>query len=302
MHYAQVFLSALERLEEVAPGVTASELRDLPASSKRSLGVLLGLWSEQSLAEDLTATNGSAAKDNDDSVFMAGGSGSILPKAKWCAGWRQCEGAGNYRCASTYFPLAGREGSKLIDMVSERTPSLVNRYGKYLVVPPKEGHWAVTLNEVKAPILQYLKTAQPEGMHRPIDMKWVLVGTQSSGPIEFEFETIGVPPRGGEGPASPGGVISNATAMQRKPVADSRVVVCKPDFIDRVNLADPSGVRYSIDGLKTEAVRPLAHYGLTAGSCVLLAAEIGVGRHTLAVEPLKSREPFVAISHVLYPA
>lgn len=43
-------------------------------------------------------------------------------------------------------------------------------------------------------------------------------------------------------------------------------------------------------------------YGLYPGSCVLLNADVGVGRHTVRVEPLKAGEPFVAISHVLYPA
>ena len=80
------------------------------------------------------------------------------------------------------------------------------------------------------------------------------------------------------------------------------MVVCRPDFIDRVELDDKAGVRYSVDGVETSPVGLVSQYGLHKGSCVLLAAEVGVGRHTLAVEPLKTGKPFVAISHVLYPA
>ena len=80
------------------------------------------------------------------------------------------------------------------------------------------------------------------------------------------------------------------------------MVVCRPDFIDRVKLNDKAGVRYSVDGVETSPVGLVSEHGLHEGSCVLLAAEIGPGRHTLAVEPLKKGKPFVAISHILYPA
>lgn len=50
------------------------------------------------------------------------------------------------------------------------------------------------------------------------------------------------------------------------------------------------------------AVEVDQQYGMHNGSCVLLDAEVGIGRHTVRVEPLKAGEPFVAISHVLYPA
>ena len=59
------------------------------------------------------------------------------------------------RCANTYYPLAGDKGSRLLDMVVPRPDGgdgqkyLLNRWGKELFVPPAEGRWAVTLNEVR---------------------------------------------------------------------------------------------------------------------------------------------------------
>lgn len=117
----------------------------------------------------------------------------------------------------------------------------------------------------------------PEGFHKPIDAKWVLVGDKSSGPIEFEFVTAGAE------------------------AADSRVVVCRPDFIARVEFEDPGGVRFSIDGVVTSVV-PAESDGISTKSCSVLTAGIAPGRHRLTVEPLRRGEPFVAISHVIYPA
>ncbi|CAM9369775.1 unnamed protein product [Laminaria digitata] len=313
MHYGKVFLNALDRLEEAAPAWTVAQFLELSTPSRESLGACLGLWGNK--GDSAQASTGGvvvSSGDLDSGSFMGGGRGSVLPRPVWCKGWRFCEGAGNYRCANTYFPLAGKNGSRLVDMVSERTP-VVNTGHESIVVPPRRGHWAVTLNEVKVPILEYLKTTPPEGMHHPIDMKWVLVGDAKSGPIEFEFETIGVVPVG-VGAAGGGGATTavetessgNSTAAGVRRVTeaeeDSRVVVCRPDFIDRVELDDKAGVKYSVDGVETSPVELVAQYGLHQGSCVLLAAEIGVGRHTLTVEPLKTGQPFVAISHVLYPA
>lgn len=69
------------------------------------------------------------------------------------------------RCANTYYPLEGNEGSRLLDMIvsdsdeegarggesgdPENPAGLVNRDGKKLRVSPSKGHWAVTLNEVR---------------------------------------------------------------------------------------------------------------------------------------------------------
>lgn len=186
-----------------------------------------------------------------------------------------------------------------MDMVSERT-QLVNRHQESLLVSPSKGSWAVTLNEIKQPILDYLEQTPPEGMHLPVDMKWVLVGDQLSGPIGFEFETLGVPPvrEAVGGLVVAGGGSSTANC----PAKDSRITVCKPDFIDYVGLGDVNGVTYSVDGVKTSVVRLLDHQGLHNGSCALLAAEVGVGRHTLTMEPLSRGPPHVAISHVIYPA
>lgn len=79
---------------------------------------------------------------------------------------------------------------------------------------------------------------------------------------------------------------------------------CTPsqDFIDRVAFNESSQVRFSVDGVDVSTVELAQQYGLYNGSCVLLDAQVGVGRHTVRVEPLKAGEPFVAISHVLYPA
>lgn len=318
MHYAKVFLSALDRLEKVEPGWTVTQFLELSDSSRASLGVSLGLWGEEGSAQVSTGTVDARAStrsvgagdgDRHSDIFLGGGRGSVLPRPAWCKGWRFCEGAGNYRCANTYFPLAGKNGSRLLDMVSERTPVL-NSGHETLLKKPGRGHWAVTLNEVKLPILEYLKTTPPEGMHHPIDMKWVLVGDAMSGPIEFEFETIGVVPGGADWSATAAAEAKTEKSGSRTAVVprnagagdDSRLVVCRPDFIDRVKLNDKTGIRYSIDGVETLPVKLIAQYGLQINSCVLLAAEIGAGRHTLAVEPLRKGEPFVAISHVLYPA
>lgn len=143
--------------------------------------------------------------------------------------------------------------------------------------------------QVSAPAIEYLRNGQaPEGFHKPIDIKWVLVGDKGSGPIEFEFFTAGVP-------------ADVITTGPGEVFLDSRVVVCKPDFIDRVDFEDIEGVRFFVDGVETSVV-PAEGNGMATASCSVLAAEVGPGRHRLAVEPLRRGEPFVAVSHVIYPA
>lgn len=108
-------------------------------------------------------------------------------------------------------------------------------------------------------------------------------------------------------PAEPAAVVVGGGAGAAAPdggggsEGNSRLVVCRPDFIDRVDFADAAAVRFSVDGVATTVVPPEEN-GLVTTSCSLLAAEIGPGRHRLRVEPLKEGEPFVAISHVIYPA
>lgn len=82
---------------------------------------------------------------------------------------------------------------------------------------------------------------------------------------------------------------------------DSRVTICKPDFIDRVAFNETSDVSISVDGSPVQVV-VLVQLGLYPGSCVVLDAEVGAGWHTIKVEPLRAGEPYVAISHVVYPA
>lgn len=59
------------------------------------------------------------------------------------------------RCANTFYPLAGNQGSRLLDMVVPAASEgggerdLINRDGKHLLVMPAENRWAVTLNEVR---------------------------------------------------------------------------------------------------------------------------------------------------------
>jgi len=187
--------------------------------------------------------------------------------------------------------------------------------------------------------IEYMRSAEaPEGFHKPIDTKWVLVGDAGSGPIEFEFLTTGVgvaveagrspspslgPIEGQEGGSAGGagrGVSASvdrqagggaegageedasdrSTTVDTSVWVDLRVVVCRPDFIERIDFADSSGVRFSVDGVETSVV-PKDQDGLGTSSCSQLSAEILPGRHRLRVEPLRHGRPFVAVSHVLYP-
>ncbi|CAN0396711.1 unnamed protein product [Pylaiella littoralis] len=362
MHYAAVLMSALERLDAVRPGITAAGLRQhesLSELGRNSLRESLGLGAGAGVGMGVGVTSanadrggGSAAPDNDNNsderdrssssssaaAYMGGGRGDILPPPAWCKGLRFCDWAGSYRCANTYSPLAGRGGSRLLDMVSGRTPPVLNRDHSENFVEPSPGRWAVTLNEEVGKLKAYLKMPPPDGFHHPIDMKWVLVGNKDSGPIEFEFETLGARPReGGGGHRRRAAMVVDrqggtpevqlaASKDDRKSagkersssndrnsaatttptpgqgaVFDSRITICKPDFIDRVAFNETSGVRFSVDGVQVSVVE-LAHHGLHEQSCVLLDADVGVGRHTVRVEPLEAGERFVAISHVVYPA
>lgn len=188
MHYGAVFLSALERLEVVRPGITASGLRQHETLSERGMGILresLGLDAGGMSVTNAAAgadggstapgndnVNSSKSSSNSTGAYMGGGRGDILPPPAWCKGWRFCDWAGSYRCANTYSPLAGRDGSRLVDMVSERTPTVLNRHRLENFVEPSPGRWAVTLNEESANIKAYLQVPPPEGFHHPIDMKW----------------------------------------------------------------------------------------------------------------------------------
>lgn len=71
-----------------------------------------------------------------------------------------------HRCANTYYPLEGNQGSRLLDMVVSDSDSegegagengdpgnlvgLFNHDEEKLRASPSEGRWAVTLNEVRA--------------------------------------------------------------------------------------------------------------------------------------------------------
>lgn len=230
-------------------------------------------------------------------------------------------------------------------MVSERTPFVKrNEDSNGFVIPPTTGQWSLSLNEDKKPILDYLNdTAPPGGMHRPIDMKWVLIGDRNSGTIEFEFETQGKNPirdgsvslkpshtreasanedlvtgnngdvRRTHGMTTTRGSNNKAIALELDSankddkitagiaVEDSRVVVCKPVNMERAALDDES-VMFRINGVETKTVENQAHHAVKAGSCVILETRVGVGKHTLSIEPLKEGEPFVAVSNVIYPA
>lgn len=277
MHYAHVFLSALERLETASPGITVQQLRDQGEADKATLLVSLGI-------DNPYEVSGSGSE------YMGAGRGDILPATQWCTGWRFCEGAGNYRCSTTYVPSEETEDSTLLGMVSERTPVL-NADRQYLEVAPAEGHWAVTLNEDKTSVFDYLREPMIENMHKPIDMKWVLIGNRESGPIEFEFETKGVADNKSNEGSDPGEAIE-----------DSRVVVCNREIIEMADLNDAEAVRFNIDGEETPAEGPLYQKYLNPKSCVVLAAQIGVGRHTLSVEALRSEGPPVGICYIVYPA
>lgn len=182
MHYAVVFLSALERLNVVHPGITAAGLRQhktLFERSGKSLRESLGVGVTNAAAnhdQESTAIGNDKSDESDRNssatAYMGGGRGDILPPPAWCKGWRFCDWAGSYRCANTYFPLAGRDGSRLVDMVSERTPAVLNRDHSETFVEPSPGRWAVTLNEEADSIKAYLKMPPPDGFHHPIDMKW----------------------------------------------------------------------------------------------------------------------------------
>ena len=286
MHYAKAFLSALGRLEEMTPGITAADLPAKDDTSRAALMASLGLWNE--------ASRGDPRGDDGVSVNDLGeGQGDALPPPTWCGEWHFCHFAGDYRCANTFFPLAGKEGFRLLDMVSEVTPGILNRERALYNVNPTEGHWAVTLNEDNPVVIKYLVGPAAGGKHKPIDKKWVLVGDRLSGPIDLEFETVGFPSEEREAAAATAAEESTRTAL--------RVGVCRPSFIDRIDFADSTGVKFKVDGVEASVV-PLEHRGLSRGSCVLLEADIGVGKHSLTVEPLRDGQPYVAISHILYPA
>lgn len=291
MNYGKAFLKALDRLEEVAPGITPNELRAKDGPSRTALGASLGLGSEalreDRREEDGVRISGDVLTSGDE---MGAGRGVILPPPSWCGGWHFCDFAGDYRCANTLFPLAGKKGFRLLDMLSERLPPVNNLERTKYVIEPTEGHWAVTINEEKPAVIEYLSASAPKGKHKPIDKKWVLVGNRLSGPIEFEFETMGSPQQGGATKAK--GDLGRG---------NSRVGVCRPSFIARVDFADPAGVRLSVDGMEASVI-PLEHRGLSSGSCVLLDVDVGVGKHNITVEPLRDGKPYVAISHILYPA
>ena len=288
MHYGKVFLSALGRLEEMAPGITGADLRVKNGSSRTALMASLGLRSEAS-QRDPRGDDRANRKD------LGAGRGDILPPPTWCGEWHFCRFAGDYRCANTFSPLAGKEGSRLLDMVSEVTPDIVNRERAAYKVNLTKGHWSVTLNEDSPNVVKYLLEPAAGGKHKPIDNKWVLFGDRLSGPIDLEFETFGFPSEEGAAAAATAEVESTRTALP--------VGVCRPSFIDRVDFADPTGVKFKVDGVEASVV-PLEQRGLSPGSCVLLLieADIGVGNHSLTVEPLRDGQPYVAISHILYPA
>ncbi len=362
MHYAEVFLGAVERLDAAAPGITASQLRadsgeggNAAAATAAAITTADGRTSnKESLREALGLGPGAVARPDagneqeEEEFYMGGGRGGILPPPAWCADWMFCSEAGNYRCASSYFPLAGGEGSRLLNMVSERSPAAVLNHDHFeYFAEPAASNWAVTLNEESPNLIEYLGMAPPPGFHHPIDMKWVLVGDEASGPIEFEFETIGTPPGredgsrveeeygdgGGEEGAGGGAgegeehdgdqeIVgerrerteggeedgsNNRRALQQSGQqtnsvpADSRVVVCKPDFIDRLDFTNSTQVRFRVDGVEAPA-EDLWQGFMMPGSCVTLEAEVGVGRHKVTVESLESGAPYVAVSHLLYPA
>lgn len=335
MHYAKVFIGALKRLDGEVPAITASQLRG--SDPERTLDM-------RSLRETLDLGPGAVASSGDDEadVYMGGGRGDILPPPVGCADWMFCSGAGDFRCANSYFPLAGDERSRLLDMVWEGTPAVLNADHSEYFAEPMAGHWAVTLNEEARKLIEYLGVAPPEGFHHPIDMKWVLVGDEASGPINFEFETIGIPPERGGVPVEEevseglGGEERSAeeeeeqaggkevveeweeqrrdrqenedngrrramTPPQNSVPRGSRVVVCKPDFIERRDFTDSTQVRFRLDGVEVTA-EELVQGFMKRGACVTLEAEVGVGRHMVTVEPLESGVPYVAISHLLYPA
>lgn len=179
MHYAEVFLSALERLDAVRPGITAAGLQRqdaLSSGGRSSLRESLGLVEVGDNGSGIDGSSGGGGGGDSGSgnvaAFMGGGRGGILPLPAWCKGWRFCDWAGNYRCADTYFPLAGKDGSRLVDMVSESTPAVLNRDHSEHFVEPSGGRWVLTLNEEAQKIKDYLAVPPPEGFHHPIDMKW----------------------------------------------------------------------------------------------------------------------------------
>ncbi len=295
MHYAPVFLGGLARLEAAMPGVTAEELRHSGegADTAATLRDTLGLGA--------AAPHGGGGNDGDDGgVYAGGGRGDFLPPPAWCAEWMLCARAGDFRCATSYFPLLGREDSRLLEMVASEEKVTGMDLSEYFL-PPSPGRWSVTLNEDAENLVSYLREIPPEGFHHPVDTKWVLEGDAASGPIEFEFETVGSPhgrAPGGDKDAAALRVARGGSGVR----PGSQVVVCKPDFIDRKDFTNSTQVRFLVDGVEAAAAELEQGDVMLEGSCVTLAAEVGVGRHTVTVEPLEIGEPYVAISHLVYPA
>lgn len=142
MNYANIFLNVLERLESTAPAATAQQLRRESEHFKLNRKAAVGSETSEEVSRD-------------GGISMGAGRGEILPAPRWCRGWRFCEGAGNYRCANTYLPLGRRKGSRLVDLVAERTP-VVNSNRTQFTAEPTAAHWALTLDEVKPNILAYM--------------------------------------------------------------------------------------------------------------------------------------------------
>lgn len=275
MHYARVFLAALKRLEAAAADTTAQQLRDSTEAHRAALLESVGVPSAREVS-------------GGGNTSMSAGRGALLPSPHWCKDWHFCHEAGNYRCSTSYVPVAGEGGSNLLDMISDRTPVL-NRDVKELEGQPTQGHWAVTLNEVYPFLFDYFKIPDEDGKHKPIDRKWVLVGNSESGPIDLEFETRGNP-------------TTDSSDDSPESVTNAQAVVCSRSIIDMVKLNDTEAVRFKMDGEVTSAQEMPEHVYTDHSDCVMLDHQLRVGRHTLSVEALKADGPPVGISHVIYPA
>lgn len=288
-------MSAVERLDALSPGLSAAKLRSSPDLARKLLeslshqdepgkstgATLVEQGSLPVLAHDAPEPNELLARQTPSGAYRR-----ALPDPVQCAGWRFCEGAGQYRCLTSMSPLGGGNASSLAAHVSAQTPY----YDQEAELPGltplavwderrAQGRWAIVLGENPQFVSAFFSQQVPSGRHLPADRKWIFVGNGRSGPMDIEFETT----------------------EDWQGNGDPRITVCRPRDTIYANLYDEDAVQFRLDDRKAKVVEVVRHLGLPTGTCVVLKLDVGVGKHTLTIKALQVEGPVVAVSHVIVP-